>query len=107
MDKVGADSTWPWSLSDVVHFTTHDSNLSFNKSGFCKLCTVNTHFRLDKVTRELRQTRALRHKTSLPCCRETARTNFVSKSKLCTFCNNLICSRFADLWVVKRTIIAS
>lgn len=27
-------------LSDVVHFTTHDSSLSCNKSGFCKLCTA-------------------------------------------------------------------
>ena len=31
-------------LSDVVHFTTHDSNLSCNKSGFCKLCTVVSDF---------------------------------------------------------------
>ena len=31
-------------LSDVVHFTTHDSNLSCNKSGFCKLCIVDSDF---------------------------------------------------------------
>ena len=31
-------------LSDVVHFTTHYSGLSCNKSGFCKLCTVDSDF---------------------------------------------------------------
>ena len=65
-----------------MHFTTHDSNLSCNKWGFCKLCAVDTDFRLDKITQKLRQTRALRHKISLPCCRESARTNFVSKTKI-------------------------
>ena len=69
-------------LSDVVHFTSPDSNLSCNKSGFRKLCPVDTDFRLDKITRELRQTRALRHKIGLPCGRENACTNFVSKSKI-------------------------
>ena len=48
-------------LSDVVHFTTHDSNLSCNKSGFCKLCTACEYYLpigQNNAGVKLRQTRA-------------------------------------------------
>ena len=98
-------------LSDVAHFTTHDSNLSCNKSGFRKLCTVDTDFRLDKITRELRITRALRRETSLPCGRQTHVQILFQKVKSWNLYflqqPDLLQARFADLFVVKRTLIAS
>ena len=79
MDQVGAGSTWPCygkrqqqrascfltllrndlNLSDVVHFTTPDlSCLATNQVSVSCVLHVDTDFRLDKITRELRQTRA-------------------------------------------------
>ena len=68
---------------------------------------MDTDFRLDKITRELRLTGALRYETSLPSLRSGKRSY-----KFCTLYflqqPDLLQARFADLWVVKRiTLIAS
>ena len=67
---------------------------------------MDTDFRLDKITRELRLTGALRYETSLPSLRSGKRSY-----KFCTLYflqqPDLLQARFADLWVVKSTIIAS
>ena len=68
---------------------------------------VDTDFRLDKITRELRLTGTLRYETSLPSLRSGKRS-----FKFCTLYflqkPDLLQATFADLWVVKRTtLIAS
>ena len=96
-------------LSDVVYFTTHDSNLSCNKSGFCQMCTAWGYWlTIGQNNTEVTPNTGVTSQNEF-ALRVGKRTYSFCFQKVKSWAlyflqqPDLLQTRFADLWVAKRT----